>query len=44
MGDTNEYQKLLKLPTRQKKASEGKWTYVIYSQCNKLGHSKECCH
>ncbi len=40
MGDTNEYQKLLKPPTKHKKATKGSWTYVIYSQCNKLRHSK----
>jgi hypothetical protein len=44
MGDANEYQKLLEPPTKQEKASKGRWTNVIYNQCNKLGHSKECCH
>jgi hypothetical protein len=28
-----EYQKLLEPPTKKKKASDGSWTYVIYSQC-----------
>jgi hypothetical protein len=44
MGDANEYQKLLEPPTKQENTSEGRITYMIYNQCNKLGHSKECCH
>jgi hypothetical protein len=44
MGDANKYQKLLEPPTKQKKVSEGRRTYVIYDQCNKLGDSKKCCH
>jgi hypothetical protein len=38
MGNTNEYQKLLEPPTKEEKASKGRQTYVIYVQCNKLGH------
>ncbi len=44
MGDTNEYQKLKKPPTKQEEASKGMRTNVIYDQCNKLKHSKEHCH
>jgi hypothetical protein len=44
MGDANEYQKLLEPPTKQKKANEGKKTYVIYNQCNKPKHFDEGCH
>jgi hypothetical protein len=44
MGDANEYQKLLEPPTKQKKASKGRRTNVIYNQCNKPRHSKEHCH
>jgi hypothetical protein len=44
MGDANEYQKLVKPPTKQEKVNKGRRTYVIYSQCNKLKHSKEHCH
>jgi hypothetical protein len=44
MGDTNEYYKLLEPPTKWEKTSKGRWTYVIYSQCNKPKHSKEHCH
>ncbi len=40
----NEYWKLLEPPTKQKKVSKGRRIDVIYGQCNKLGHSKECCH
>jgi hypothetical protein len=34
MGDTNEYQKLLKPPTQQEKVSTRRKTYVIYGQHN----------
>jgi hypothetical protein len=36
MVNANEYQKLLEPPTKHEKVSKGKWTYVIYDQCNKL--------
>lgn len=44
MGDAREHQKLLEPPTKHKKLSDRRRTYVIYSQCNKQGHYKECCH
>ncbi len=44
MGDANEYNNLLEPSTKQKKASEGRWIDVIYSQCNKSRHSKEHYH
>jgi hypothetical protein len=44
MGDANEYWKLLEPLTKQEKNSEGRKTYVICCQCNKLGHFKEHFH
>jgi hypothetical protein len=44
MGDANEHQKLLEPPTKQEKVSEGRIIDVIYGQCYKSRHSKECCH
>jgi hypothetical protein len=44
MGDANEYRKLLEPLTKQEKTNEGRKTYAIYGQCNKLGHSKEHYH
>jgi hypothetical protein len=43
MGDVNEYWKLLEPLTKQEKASKGRQTDLIYSQCDKLGHSKQRC-
>jgi len=42
--NANEYHKLFKPPTKQKKTSKGKRIDVIYGQCNKSKHSKELCH
>jgi hypothetical protein len=44
MGDTNEYRNLLEPPTKEEKVNEGRRTYVIYGQCNILGHFKQHCH
>jgi hypothetical protein len=44
MGNAKEYQNLLEPPSKQKKVNDRRKTYVIYGQCNKLGHSKERCH
>jgi hypothetical protein len=35
---------LLEPLTKQKKVSKGRKTNMICGQCNKLGHSKECCN
>jgi hypothetical protein len=43
MGNANEYQKLLEpLAKMRRLAKEGGQMWFC-DQCNKLGHSKECC-
>jgi hypothetical protein len=44
MGNANEYQHFLQPPTKSEKVVEGRQTNMIYTQCNKSGHFKECYH
>ncbi len=42
--NANEYPKFFKPPIKQEMTSKGQRIDMIYGQCNKLRHSKECCH
>jgi hypothetical protein len=44
MSDTNEYEKLLEPPSTLEKIANSKNNELIWGQCKKLGHTKECYH